>query len=135
MGNRDGSALPAWRRRVMPWMMRALRAAMVWDIFRGPTVFLWSPPALLHLPLLGRAVYAVLLVAGAPLFVGSRFCTVGGCLLVLAVGCYEWLWRHAGLPPGGMPWLAVALLAVLVSAEHITRAAQRRIYGPDASAG
>jgi hypothetical protein len=124
--------LPAWRRRVMPLLMGGLRLAILWAIFRGPSVFLWAPPAFLHVPTLPRALYAVAMVAGIPLFLWPRFCAIGGLFLVAAVGVYEWLWRGAGLPPGGMPWLAVALIAVLVLGQQITAIAQRRLYRQDA---
>lgn len=119
--------LPEWRRRVMPALMAALRAAMAWAIFRSAVTFIWAPPSLLHLPPLGRVVFGALMIVGGPLFLWPRTCHWGGLSLALAVGCYEWLWRAAGLPPGGMPWLAVVLLAVLVAGERVAQAAQRRV--------
>ena len=124
----DGSLLPAWRRRVMPLMMGSLRLATVWAIFRGPSAFLWAPPAFLHLSAVPRALFAVALVTGTPLFLWPRYCVSGGLLLAAAVGVYEWLWRGAGLPPGGMPWLAVGLIGVLVAGQKIAEWAQRRLY-------
>jgi len=130
---RNGSGLPAWRRWVMPWLMGGLRLAVVWAIFRGPVVFVWDPPAFLHLPIGLRSLFGLLLLVGLPLFLWPRRCWIGGLALAGAVGSYEWLWRTAGLPGGGMPLLAVGLIAVLVFGEWTARAARRRVYvAPDA---
>jgi hypothetical protein len=129
---RDGRELPAWRQKVMPALMAGLRCAIVYAIFRSAVIFLWSPPSLLHLSLIGRASFGLLLLAGVPLFLWPRTCLWGGVFLSGAVGCYEWLWRSAGLPPGGMPWLAVALIVVLVAGERLAQIAQRRLYDAEA---
>ena len=48
--------------------------------------------------------------------------------LIGAVAAYETLWRSAQLPAAGLPLVAVALIAVLVMGNAVSRAAQRRIY-------
>ncbi len=124
----NGRELPSWRRQVMPWVMAALRMAMVWLIFRGPVVFVAASPQWLHLSTSLRVAFFALLVVGAPLFLWPRTCWIGGLGLVGAVAAYETLWRSAALPAAGLPLLAVALIVVLVLGNEISRAAQRRIY-------
>lgn len=124
----ETNVLPRWRRRVMPWLMAAIRIAVAWLIFRGPAVFLYSPPIIVHVPTGLRAAFFALLAVGAPLFVWPRGCWVGGVALIAAIALYEMLWRGAGLPAGGMPMVAVGLIAVLVLGEWTGRLAQRRVY-------
>jgi hypothetical protein len=124
----NGQALPAWRRRVMPWVMVVLRIAMVWLIFRAPLTFVSTPPQWLHLALGLRVAFLTLLAVGAPLFLWPRTCWIGGVALIGAVAAYETLWRSAQLPAAGLPLVAVALIAVLVMGNGVSRAAQRRIY-------
>jgi hypothetical protein len=129
---RNGQDLPLWRRRVMPWLMAVLRLCIVWVIFSSPLRFVCSPPSFLHLPMGLRTTFIVLLLLGAPLFLWSRSCWIGGLGLVAAIAAYERLWLDAGLPAGGMPVLAVGLIVVLCVGEWGGRLAQSRLYrSPD----
>jgi hypothetical protein len=126
----DGAGLPAWRQKVMPWIMALVRLGAGWIIVRGPLFALVQEDSYLRLlagqPL--RWLIAVLYAAGLVLFAWPRTCFFGFGVLVVAVGAFEWLWARTGLSSGLLPVWTIAVLTVLAGGEWLTRRVQRRLY-------
>lgn len=128
MRGSDAALMPAWRQRVMPWLMALLRALVVWLLFWPAVHLLWAPPHVLVLPMLARVATLGCIALGTPLFLWPGRSWMGGILLGLAIGGYEWIWKNAALPGSGAPWAAVAIIALLSLGDGIGQLASRRLY-------
>jgi hypothetical protein len=126
----DGTGLPAWRQKVMPWIMALVRLGAGWIVASGPLLALVQQNSYLRL-LAGmpmRSLVAALYVAGLALFAWPATCFYGFGVLVAAVGAFEWLWTRTGISSGLLPLWTIAVLAVLAGGEWLTRRVQRRLY-------
>ena len=127
-----GAELSPWRRRVLPVMMMALRAAVAWYVLRTPLYVLTQNPLFLKGVAPGWAQYAlcVPLVAGGLAFIWSRSVVWGAMLAGAGLMLFEYCWRRVGQEPHGATLASsVSLLAVLAVGEWLARRVQRRVYG------
>jgi hypothetical protein len=126
----DGSGLPAWRQKVMPWIMGLVRLGAGWLVANAPLAELLDKGSYLRvlagLPL--RTSIAALYVVGLALFAWPATCFYGYGLLLVAVGAFEWLWARTGITSGLLPVRFAAVLTVLACGEWLTRRVQRRLY-------
>jgi hypothetical protein len=126
----DASGLPAWRQKVMPWIMGLVRLGAGWIVVNGPLAELLDKASFLRvlagMPL--RTTIAALYVLGLALFAWPATCFYGYGLLLVAIGAFEWLWARTGISSGLLPYRFVAVLTVLVFGEWLTRRVQGRLY-------
>ncbi len=126
----DAAGLPAWRQKVMPWIMGLVRLGAGWVVVNAPLAELVDKGSFLRvlagMPL--RMTIAALYAVGLALFAWPRTCFYGYGLLLLAIGGFEWLWSRTGLSSGLLPFRFVAVLTVLAFGEWLTRRVQRRLY-------
>jgi hypothetical protein len=126
----DASGLPAWRQKVMPWIMGLVRLGAGWIVVNAPLAELVDKASFLHvlasMPV--RTTIAVLYVLGLALFAWPATCFYGYGLLLLAIGAFEWLWTRTGMSSGLLPFRFVAVLTVLAFGEWLTRRVQSRLY-------
>jgi hypothetical protein len=127
-----GHALPPWRRRVMIWVMGALRLAVAWLVTQQPLSTTVGPEkaVLAAVPAAGRWAIAAALVAGALAFAWSRTVVFGFALLAAGIVAFEWCWSTYVGPGGRMLPTALALLGALAAGEWLVRRVQRRVYSP-----
>lgn len=126
----DTSGLPAWRQKVMPWIMVLVRLGAGWIIARGPLFALMQEDSYLRLLAGGptRWLIGALYGVGLVLFAWPSTCFYGFAVLAAAVGAFEWLWLRTGLSSGLLPLWTMAVLSVLAGGEWLTRRVQRRLY-------
>jgi hypothetical protein len=126
----DASGLPAWRQKVMPWIMGLVRLGAGWAVVHAPLVELVDKASFLRvlagMPL--RRTIAALYIVGLALFAWPATCFYGYGLLLLAIGAFEWLWTRTGISSGLLPFRFVTVLTVLALGEWLTRRVQRRLY-------
>ena len=96
----SGADLPRWRRSVLPAVMALLRLLVAYLLTRGELQALLTSPSVLSTRLVAPSRYglATAMAAGIVLFVLPRTVAYGAALLALALGIFEHLWRHFGLP-------------------------------------
>ncbi|MCX7056480.1 MAG: hypothetical protein WCH32_00110 [Pseudomonadota bacterium] len=127
---KDASGLPAWRERVMPWIMAAVRFAAGWILARGPLVLLLGESSFLR-PMataLERDTVAVAYVLGVALFTWPATYLAGYGLLLVALAAFEWLWHRIGFHGSALPLFSAAILSVLALGEWFSRWVRRRLY-------
>ena len=126
----NGSGLPPWRQKVMPWIMALVRLAAGWVVAQGPLATLLQDGSFMrHLagaPL--RYAVAALYLAGLALFTLPATCLWGFGLLLAGLGAFQWLWARTGQPMGLLPLWTVAILAVLAGGEWLSRRLRTRLY-------
>lgn len=134
----SGSDLPAWRQKVAPWLMAAVRLMVGWFLVRGQLNMLVVESGLSRLSATAaeRWAMAAVLVVGALLFAWPRTCLVGGVVLLAGLAWFEWLWARMGLTRGDSMTYALALVGVLAAGEWAVRRMQHRLYAKrDATGG
>ena len=134
----SGSGLPAWRQKVAPWLMAAVRLTIAWFLVRGQLNVLVVEPGLAATAAgaAERWAMAATLVAGGLLFAWPRTYLVGAVVLLAGLAWFEWLWVRMGLTRGDSMSYALALVGVLAAGEWAVRRMQRRLYAKrDASEG
>jgi len=127
---RTGAGLPAWRRRVMPWLMAAVRLVVAWFVIHGALRALVMQPSFLHDAVAAptRYLVAALMALGLAAFVWPATCVVGFLLLTAGLLAFEWIWQHLGLPSGSLPYATIGALGVLAVGEWLARRLQGRLY-------
>jgi hypothetical protein len=124
----EAGGFEAWRERLMPWVMAAVRLGAGWLLTRATLLALLTPGSVLRessgAP--ARALVLVLLGLGLPAFAWPRTCLAGAALLAAGVGAAAWLWHQAGLAPRPLA-TALAVIGVLACGEWLTRRVQRRL--------
>ncbi len=126
----DGFGLPAWRQKVMPWIMALVRLGASWIVIQGPLMALLQKDSFLRMlagaPL--RGTIALLYIVGLVLFAWPATCFYGFAAMLAALGGFEWLWARTGISSGLLPLWSGAVFAVLAAGEWLTRRVQRRLY-------
>ena len=126
----DASGLPAWRQKVMPWIMGLVRLGVGWLVTQAPLMTLVQKDSFLRvlagMPL--RYAIAAIYIVGLACFAWPATCFYGFATLLAAVGAFEWLWARTGISSGLLPVWTVAVLTVLAAGEWLTRRVQRRLY-------
>ena len=127
---KDAAGLPAWREKVMPWIMAAVRLAAGWIIARGPLALLLGADSFLR-PMasaLERDTVAVAYVLGLALFTWPASYLAGYGLLLVGLGAFEWLWMRTGFHGSPLPLFSAAILSVLALGEWLSCRVRRRLY-------
>ena len=128
----SGAGMSPWRRRVLPLLLAAVRALVVYVMLRAPFELLVRDTLFLsgYAPRWLQYALAALMAVGAVLFVYLRTVAAGAATLAVALLLFEFLWRRVGQEPHGTTLAAsCALLAILAFSDWSTRRLQRRIYG------
>ena len=128
----SGAGMSPWRRRVLPLLLAAVRALVVYVMLRAPFELLVRDTLFLsgYAPHWLQYALAALMAVGAVLFVYLRTVAAGAATLAVALLLFEFLWRRVGQEPHGTTLAAsCALLAILAFSDWSTRRLQRRIYG------
>jgi len=112
--------------------MALLRLLVAYLLTRGELQALLTSPSVLSTRLVAPSRYglATAMAAGIVLFVLPRTVAYGAALLALALGIFEHLWRHFGLPAQNVYGYALALLLVLAGSDWLVARVQRRVYSP-----
>ncbi len=130
--DQSGQGLSPWRQRVLPLLLRCIRAAVGYLLLRTPIDLLLHDPLFLAglAPRWTQYLLAGVMGLGVVLFVASRTVLSGALLMALTLIVFEFLWRHTGqLPHGTTLAASLAIVALLTAGEWSARHLQRRIYG------